>query len=318
MFTTCTDGSISCWNANAPSSAVFQVATPPDSTPHIGSAPAKRFGNSWIRPAVMMPPSEWPHAIVRVGWPTWLSKISSVAIWSGSACSMAHPVVAYDEPASAKPWASMAAAVAGSPASVAGFGDPGVTYPWLYRNNVPFQFAGTSIFQVAPSGSVPVRVCASCPAAAEVVAARAGAAAEPRPSASSAPARVNRVGFVILNTITLPCACLMRGPVEDCSLICGSCDRVRYQSPRSAAAAAITAPLPQRRGPAPLVLQGQLDPATREGPGHSDDGPTWGTASSQVVNGSVPVVLVPGRPLVTVVLAAFTCCAGCRSSCQGS
>lgn len=40
-----------------------------------------------------------------------------------------------------------------------------------------------------------------------------------------------------------------------------------------------------------LVLQGQLDPAAREGPGHSDDQPTWDTASSQVVNGSVPVVL---------------------------
>jgi hypothetical protein len=45
-----------------------------------------------------------------------------------------------------------------------------------------------------------------------------------------------------------------------------------------------------------LVLQGQLDPATREGPGHSDDGPTWGTASSQVVNGSVPVVLEGSGP----------------------
>jgi hypothetical protein len=44
MFTTCTDGSISCWNATSASSAVFQVATPPDSTPHIGSAALKRFG----------------------------------------------------------------------------------------------------------------------------------------------------------------------------------------------------------------------------------------------------------------------------------
>ncbi len=94
MFTTCTDGSISCWNANAASSAVFQVATPPDSTPHIGSAPANRCGYVWIRPAVMMPPSEWPHAIVRFGCPTWLSKMLSVAIWSGSACWIAHPVVA--------------------------------------------------------------------------------------------------------------------------------------------------------------------------------------------------------------------------------
>ena len=44
MFTTWSDGSISCWKANSESSAVFQVATPPDSTPHIGSAAVNRFG----------------------------------------------------------------------------------------------------------------------------------------------------------------------------------------------------------------------------------------------------------------------------------
>ena len=44
MLTTWTEGSISFWNANAPSSAVFQVATPPDSTPHMGSAASNRFG----------------------------------------------------------------------------------------------------------------------------------------------------------------------------------------------------------------------------------------------------------------------------------
>ena len=131
MLTTCTDGSISCWKANSESSAVFQVATPPESTPHIGRAPTNRFGYCWIRPAVMMPPSEWPQAIVRLGWPTWLSKMLSVLIWSGSACWMAHPVDAYEEPASAKPCASIAAPVIGSPTSVAGFGDPGATYPWL-------------------------------------------------------------------------------------------------------------------------------------------------------------------------------------------
>jgi hypothetical protein len=38
MLTSCTEGSTSCWNPNALSRAVFQVATPPDSTPHIGSA----------------------------------------------------------------------------------------------------------------------------------------------------------------------------------------------------------------------------------------------------------------------------------------
>ena len=44
MLTTCTDGSMSCLNANSASSAVFQVATPPDSTPHIGIAALNRDG----------------------------------------------------------------------------------------------------------------------------------------------------------------------------------------------------------------------------------------------------------------------------------
>ena len=94
MLTTCTDGSTSCWNAKAESSAVFQVATPPLSTPHIGSAAVNRPGNCWISPAVMMPPSEWPQAMVLLGWPTWLSNTLSVAIWSGSAFSIAQPVLA--------------------------------------------------------------------------------------------------------------------------------------------------------------------------------------------------------------------------------
>ena len=58
MLTIWTVGSISFWNANSASSAVFQVATPPDSTPHMGSAAVNRPGYFWIRPAVMMPPSE--------------------------------------------------------------------------------------------------------------------------------------------------------------------------------------------------------------------------------------------------------------------
>ena len=44
MLTTWTEGSISCWKANSESSAVFQVATPPDSTPHIGRAALNRRG----------------------------------------------------------------------------------------------------------------------------------------------------------------------------------------------------------------------------------------------------------------------------------
>ena len=101
MFTTWTAGASNCWNANAESSAVFQVATPPDSTPHMGRAALNRFGYVWIRPAVMMPPSEWPHAIVRAGRPTCWSNVFTVWIWSVRACWMAQPVPAYDEPARA-------------------------------------------------------------------------------------------------------------------------------------------------------------------------------------------------------------------------
>jgi hypothetical protein len=44
MLTVWTEGSISCWKANSASSAVFQVATPPERTPHIGSAALNRPG----------------------------------------------------------------------------------------------------------------------------------------------------------------------------------------------------------------------------------------------------------------------------------
>src|ERR1700676_4630724 len=49
--------------ANSESSAVFHVATPPESTPHKGRAASKRSGLRWMRPAVMIPPSECPHAM---------------------------------------------------------------------------------------------------------------------------------------------------------------------------------------------------------------------------------------------------------------
>src|SRR5579863_7861953 len=101
MLTTLTDGSTRVWKATAASSAVFQVATPPDSTPHMGSAASKEPGYRWIRPAVMMPPSEWPQAIVCRGRPTILAKVRRVAIWSGSADAIDQPVIAYEEPASA-------------------------------------------------------------------------------------------------------------------------------------------------------------------------------------------------------------------------
>jgi hypothetical protein len=94
-------GAISRWNANAASSAVFQVATPPDSTPHAGSAALNSFGYSWIRPAVIMPPSDSPHATVCRGALYVLPKAATVAAWSGMACWTDQPVVEYDDPASA-------------------------------------------------------------------------------------------------------------------------------------------------------------------------------------------------------------------------
>ena len=56
-------GANSVLNTNSASSEVFHTPTPPASTPHIGSAPANRSGWRWTRPAVIMPPNEWPQAM---------------------------------------------------------------------------------------------------------------------------------------------------------------------------------------------------------------------------------------------------------------
>src|SRR6266545_2707451 len=106
--------------ANRPSSAWFQVPTPPASTPHIGRAPSKRSGAACTRPAVMMPPSEWPQAMVVVGRPTCARNSSSTPSWSPMPSWSAQPVLAYEEPASAKPLASRKPPVSGSPTSTAG------------------------------------------------------------------------------------------------------------------------------------------------------------------------------------------------------
>ena len=68
--------------ANALSSAWFHVPTPPARTPHMGSAAVNRPGSSWSKPAVMIPPSEWPQAIVRLGGATSAPNVSRVSIWS--------------------------------------------------------------------------------------------------------------------------------------------------------------------------------------------------------------------------------------------
>ena len=49
-------------------------------------------GATCMRAAVIMPPSEWPQAIVRVGVPTRRSKVLSGRSWSGIACCSAQPV----------------------------------------------------------------------------------------------------------------------------------------------------------------------------------------------------------------------------------
>jgi hypothetical protein len=73
---------------------LFHWLIPPESTPQIGSAAVKRSGLSWTRPAVMMPPSEWPHAIVRAGFgsPVIPGNASSRSIWSWKASLSAQPV----------------------------------------------------------------------------------------------------------------------------------------------------------------------------------------------------------------------------------
>lgn len=71
MCTSCNDelGAISVLNTNAPSKLEFHTPTPPATTPHIGSAASNRSGLRSIKPAVIMPPNEWPHAMVLFGTP---------------------------------------------------------------------------------------------------------------------------------------------------------------------------------------------------------------------------------------------------------
>src|SRR5438132_1708855 len=101
MWITCSAdrGAMSVLNAYAESSSAFHVAMPPESTPHSGIAAAKRFGYSWIRPAVTIPPSDAPQATTRCGLATCAAKKSRSAIWSLKASSRAQPVELYAEPA---------------------------------------------------------------------------------------------------------------------------------------------------------------------------------------------------------------------------
>jgi hypothetical protein len=56
--------------AKAESNRMFQVAGPPAITPHNGSAASNRSGDFCTSWAVINPPCDTPHAIVRFGLPT--------------------------------------------------------------------------------------------------------------------------------------------------------------------------------------------------------------------------------------------------------
>ena len=45
------------------------------------------------RPAVMMPPSECPQAMIRLGLPNLALKVASIATWSRKASARAQPVL---------------------------------------------------------------------------------------------------------------------------------------------------------------------------------------------------------------------------------
>ncbi len=75
----------------------------------------------------MIPPSDPPHAITRLGLEKRWLKRSSSATWSLSASSSAQPVELYDEPAIAKPWPSSQVEMSGAGESVAGLTRPGAT-----------------------------------------------------------------------------------------------------------------------------------------------------------------------------------------------
>ncbi|HET6812707.1 MAG TPA: hypothetical protein VFJ69_01670 [Actinomycetota bacterium] len=127
MWTSCKaeSGANRTLNAKTESRAWFQIATAPPTTPQPGRAPSSRPGMRWTSPAVTMPPSESPQAMVWRGRPTLASNSSSTAVWSARASLTAQPVDAYDDPARAKPWSSSQPPVTGSLTSWAGLGLPG-------------------------------------------------------------------------------------------------------------------------------------------------------------------------------------------------
>src|SRR6266540_4805871 len=180
------------------------------STPHSGTAPSNCRGAASSRLPVTRPPSDAPQAMLRRGWPTWVTNCCTVASWSGTAESSAQPVLAYPEPANAYPWPSSAAPIAGLGDVSAGFELPN-RYPWLHSNSVPFQLAGTSSRYFAPSGRVPSRVIGP-------VAAAAAGAVSATGNATGAARRV-------LAATAATMLSLLTAPPDDCE------DRSGFSSP---------------------------------------------------------------------------------------
>lgn len=91
-------GASSVRSANTGSRVLFQLATPPCTSPHIDSDPSKRSACRSASMVVTKPPYEVPQASVRRADPNFSVNRSSVASWSGTASVIAQPFVAYEEP----------------------------------------------------------------------------------------------------------------------------------------------------------------------------------------------------------------------------
>ncbi len=117
-------GARSVRSANTGSRVLFQLATPPCTSPHIDSEPSNRPACRSASIVVTKPPYEVPQARVRPAAPNFSVNRSSVASWSGTASAIAQPFVAYEEPMSAYPSASSLSRTAGPGVFWAGLGAP--------------------------------------------------------------------------------------------------------------------------------------------------------------------------------------------------
>lgn len=87
-------GASRVFRANTGSRVLFQLATPPCTSPHIDSDPSKRSACRSARVVVTSPPYDVPQASVRRAVPNFSVNRSRVASWSGTASVTAQPLVA--------------------------------------------------------------------------------------------------------------------------------------------------------------------------------------------------------------------------------